>query len=161
MISIGIDPSTWTGIVRIEGTESVGKVVNFKDFTGWKRLHLIAEEVTRTLKLWSGENTIVTIEDYVIGHVSSVVKVVEIGTVLRYSLFKSGINWYEVKPSTLKKWCTGKGNAKKPDMALAVKERWGYSSPSDDIVDAYCLAKLGEHVCNNGVGDLKGVHLGF
>lgn len=66
------------------------------------------------------------------------------------------IGGYDVRlvaPTTLKKFATGKGNAKKPDMAEAfwkenkvnIKLELGLASenPSSDIVDAYFLARYG------------------
>jgi Holliday junction resolvasome RuvABC endonuclease subunit len=39
---------------------------------------------------------------------------------------------------------TGKGNATKDQMALSVKQRWAYASPSHDIVDAFALAQMAQ-----------------
>jgi len=59
-------------------------------------------------------------------------------------LYRMGWVWMEVPVTVLKKWTAGKGNAKKDQMALAVKQRWGYESHSDDIIDAYALARMGQ-----------------
>lgn len=41
--------------------------------------------------------------------------------------------------STLKKWTTGRGNAKKPDMLDAVARRWGRRVDDDNEADAVAL----------------------
>lgn len=48
-----------------------------------------------------------------------------------------------VGPSTLKKYATGKGNATKPDMRMALYQRYGDDISSDDQVDAAWLALAG------------------
>lgn len=160
MKCMGIDPSTWTGIVKIEGDEYVGKLVNFPQLKGYRRLHALGDELDRTLDIWQPD--IVVIEHYAYGNANTLVTLVEIGSILRDRLYRKNINWWEVPPTVLKKWVTGKGNAKKEAVAVAVKEKWGYASPSDDIVDAFALAKLGEHIGRNGVTpDLRGVHQAY
>lgn len=45
---------------------------------------------------------------------------------------RHGVNHQPVNGSTLKKWTTGKGNAKKPAMIAAVNERFGPPFVTDD-----------------------------
>jgi crossover junction endodeoxyribonuclease RuvC len=45
-------------------------------------------------------------------------------------------------PSEVKKFSTGKGNAKKPAMIAAARDRWGYSGDDDNEADAVCLAHM-------------------
>jgi Holliday junction resolvasome RuvABC endonuclease subunit len=52
----------------------------------------------------------------------------------------------QVPPSTLKKYVTGKGNAKKQEMLLSVYKRWGVDLSDDNAADAYGLALIaGKH----------------
>lgn len=55
----------------------------------------------------------------------------------------------EVQPTQLKKFCTGKGNANKIEVATALTHRYGIAFSSDNKADAYGLAKIGACV----VGD--------
>lgn len=49
-----------------------------------------------------------------------------------------------VAANTLKKYVTGRGNAKKNEILLAVFRKWGVDfGSSDDMADAYSLARLG------------------
>jgi Holliday junction resolvasome RuvABC endonuclease subunit len=153
---LGIDTSTYTGVALVQGGEIKGKCVNFPKQKGWERLQSIAQEVERTVKLWSPD--LIIIEDYAVYRASSVITVVECGTVVRKVLYDLGYEWYGMPPSSLKLWLTGKGNAKKPQMVSSTMERWGYQSPSDDIVDAVALAKFGQEFHANGMkSDLKGL----
>jgi Holliday junction resolvasome RuvABC endonuclease subunit len=86
------------------------------------------------------------VEGYIIRHRSSAVAIISCGTVVRQVLFDLHLHWTEVEPMTLKKWTTGNGGAKKEQMALAIKERFGYSHASDDVIDAVALAQLGVHL---------------
>lgn len=67
----------------------------------------------------------------------------ELGAFVRHMLWEQGIPFVELSPSSLKKFATEGGKADKSQMRLAVFKRWGFESPSDNIVDAFALARLG------------------
>jgi Holliday junction resolvasome RuvABC endonuclease subunit len=48
-----------------------------------------------------------------------------------------------VAPTALKKFVTGRGNAKKNEILLAVYRKWGVEFANDDMADAYSLARMG------------------
>jgi Holliday junction resolvasome RuvABC endonuclease subunit len=48
-----------------------------------------------------------------------------------------------VNGATLKKWATGRGNAKKPDMIAAARQRFGVEPRSSDEADALLLLGYG------------------
>ena len=52
----------------------------------------------------------------------------------------------DVTPSTLKKFATGRGNATKPDMRMALYQRAGVDCRDDNQVDAWWLRQLGLHI---------------
>lgn len=155
-VFVGIDPSLDCGMARVEGEDCIGKCVSFPKERGYRRLHLIALEVARVLDNWKPD--FVVIEDYVVGHPSSAVSVIEAGSNIRHVLYQLGYWWYEVNVTSLKRWTTGKGNAKKPEMAKAALMRWGVKSPSDDIIDAICLAKMGQSLQADPFTVVKGVN---
>lgn len=63
---------------------------------------------------------------------------------VRYALLDRGIPYVLVVPSTLKKYATGKGNAGKPEMAVALYKRFGLEFGSeDDRCDAWWLRAAG------------------
>ena len=88
MVIVGIDPSTYTGLVRLEDGEGVGKTVNFPKTDGWRRLQLIADEIDRILANWKPD--VVVIEGYAYGNHNSLVTLVEIGTIIRSVLHGRG-----------------------------------------------------------------------
>lgn len=123
--------------------EDRGKTIRVPTERGFPRLQSIAKDVEQTLEVWKPQ--FAAVEGYAyVKNVHSFVTVVEVGTVIRMTLRLMGVPWVEVPPTVLKKWTTGRGNASKDEMALAVKERWGFSSPSHDIVDAMALAQMAQ-----------------
>lgn len=156
---MGVDPSTKTGVVVLDGdTGSViqAAVVSFKETKAYTRLHLL-EKSMKSL-LIEHEPKVIVIEGYNYRNKFSLVTMVEIGTIFRLAFHSAGHRWYDVPPTTLKKITTGSGAADKDKMAVAVKQKWGFVSDSDDVVDAYALAQVGRTIAMSGVDlSLKGV----
>lgn len=51
-------------------------------------------------------------------------------------------------PTSVKKFATGTGAAKKAEMLLAVYKRWGVEFKDDNLADAYTMARMA-HALNN------------
>lgn len=155
MRSCGLDISTCTGMALVGEGEDRGKVIHLSKEKGFSRVQSIAAEVARTIQIWNP--SIVVVEKYAFcRNVDTFITLVEIGTAIKQKLYELGLSWVEVAPTTLKKWTTGKGSADKATMAASVCKRWGYNSTSDDIVDAYALAQMGQLEIGELIG-LKGV----
>lgn len=141
---LAIDPSTKSGVVCLDGdgTLLTAKHLKFVKERGFYRLQLIAKSI-KSIVLDCAPD-VVYIEGYAYAS-KTLVCSVEVGTVIRQELYLAGLEWHEVKPSALKLWTTGSGgkNVKKEQMAESVKARWGFTSTSDDVVDAYALAQYG------------------
>jgi len=60
----------------------------------------------------------------------------------RIFLYKNKINYKIISPSELKKFITGKGNAKKDLMLLNIYKKFGISYEDDNLADAYSLARM-------------------
>jgi Holliday junction resolvasome RuvABC endonuclease subunit len=63
--------------------------------------------------------------------------------VIRAALMDEGIPYALVPPATLKKYATGKVNAGKPEMAVALYKRAGLELGDDNQVDAWWLRAMG------------------
>ena len=160
MRTVGLDCATCTGMALVGDEEDRGKTIEIPSERGYLRLQLIANQVAETLQIWKPE--LAAVEGYAyVRNLGSFVKLVEVGTMIRGVLYTLNIPWVEVPPTVLKKWTTGKGNATKDQMALAVKQRWAYQSPSDDIVDAYALAQMVQMGLLAATIKVKGVTVGF
>jgi len=60
---------------------------------------------------------------------------------VRTFFYRSAVLFDVVSPSALKKFVTGKGNAKKDLMLLKTFKKWGVEFSDDNLCDAYCLAR--------------------
>ena len=72
-----------------------------------------------------------------------------VGYLIRAMLQDSGVKFIEPSPSQVKKFATNKGNAAKSAMILPVYKKWGFENASDNIVDAYVLARMGYSMYNH------------
>lgn len=141
---VGLDPSTKTGVVIIYEDESVWKkeiTTNVK--IDPDRFMDIAEAVLSNLS----DGDIICIEGFSYGSRGKGVSTqYGIGWLIRAELIKNGYSYYEVSPSAVKKFATGKGNAKKDAMVLPIFKRWGFENNSDNIRDAYVLAQIAKAI---------------
>jgi Holliday junction resolvasome RuvABC endonuclease subunit len=157
---LGLDVSTYIGchlIDEIDNNANKSKLIHFKEYKGFKRLTCLEQSIGNLLDEWQPEHVI--IEGYALGSKNNLVLMVEVGTLVRRQCYLRGLPYWTVPPNTLKLWTAGKGNAQKPDMAAAVHKKWGFTNKSDDIVDAFALAKMGEAILADPdlVKSLKGV----
>lgn len=147
---LGIDASlTGTGYCLLEDGE-VSRAGTIKTkLRGVERLIEIRSQLGAIL---DGADTgsgleLVCLEGYSFGSQGrAVFNIGELGGVIRCLLYDQGVKWVEVAPATLKKFATGKGNVKKDQIALHVYKRWGYTSPDNNVADAYVLAKIGQEL---------------
>lgn len=149
MYFVGIDPSTKTGLVVLQSTEKdqftqeyAGEISAKKGLTGMPRALAIAGMVLESLEKYADpkEEVRVCIEGYGFGNAHTLALLVEIGTMIRYSLMTLELSYQEVSPPALKKMVTGTGNAKKDKIMLELYKRWGLEYKSDNIADAAGLA---------------------
>ena len=96
------------------------------------------------------------IEGYAFNAVGRVFQIAENTGLLKYNLWKNGVEYDVFAPPSVKKYSTGKGNAKKELMyecfleetGLNIRDELGITSdkqwnPLSDIVDSYYIAKMG------------------
>lgn len=153
---IGLDLSlTSTGV-------AVYSVVDNSDFTRviktnnknsyMDRYHKILAEIEREIL---DLNSIVFIEGYSLGSFSkstAMSNLIELGGIIRASLWKRNVKYVVVPPTTLKKFLTGKGNSKKEDIKLNVYKKYGKEFKTSDEADAYGLMALGyAFLCNKTI----------
>lgn len=101
----------------------------------------------------------VAIEGYSFGSRNGGERIGELGGVVRVALFGNGIPFVEIPPATLKKYATGRGNAKKPDMRMALYQRTGVDLDDDNQVDAWWLRAFALARYGAPVVDLPASHL--
>jgi len=148
MIYAGIDPSlTGTTICILSRKESLfGAHIHYfhrvtTKETGIQRLIEIEHEVKQTFKLYRPD--VVCIEGYSFGsRGKAVFQIGELGGILRRLLHMTNRVWYEIPPTMLKKYATGKGTATKESVVLHVYKKYGIECETNDEADAYILARI-------------------
>lgn len=116
--------------------------------------HRFAPKATRAARLVAFHNwtcstvqglnqPLAIVENYGFGNAHSLATLAEIGGVVRLSLELTGAPFIDVAPSSLKKFVTGQGNAKKDLVMKEVYKRWGFDAQDSDTADAYGLARIG------------------
>lgn len=63
--------------------------------------------------------------------------------ITRWALIDAGIPYTLIPPASLKKYATGKGNAAKPDMRMALYQRANLDLRDDNECDAWWLRAMG------------------
>jgi crossover junction endodeoxyribonuclease RuvC len=148
-IIIGIDPSlVGTAVCALDAIDlEIVTLLTYKvpDHTGIKRLSLLAKYLNNTLKQFSPSD--IFIEGYsFMSKGRSVFNLGELGGVFRLLLAQKWGGYYEIPPTSLKKFITGKGTAKKQIMLEQTYRKYGLGSETlkdDNQVDAYGLARFG------------------
>jgi Holliday junction resolvasome RuvABC endonuclease subunit len=156
MSFLGVDPSL-TGFSYHHGVPDghyyrFGIRTKLKDFESFPaRLDFMTMQFRRFLIQHGGTVSLAAIEGFSMGSKGKSAKSIEIGAVgmmARVELWRRGIPFLEVPPSTLKKWISGHGNAEKSQMVKEVLKRWGYDAEDDDAADSYALVRLAERWVN-------------
>ena len=146
----GIDPSlTGTGLATDEGTLTLASRPEDDSVAG--RAHRINDLVGRILAHIPDVDhggCLVVIEGpaYAQQAQSGVHLRAGLWWLLAVRLTQHGHVVVEVSPTTLKKFATGRGNATKPDMRMALFQRAGVDCRDDNQVDAWWLRQLGLHI---------------
>lgn len=140
---VGIDPSTKTGLAILDKS---GNIINVEEITSKQkkdphRFVDIAMQIIDQLE----PTDIVTIEGFSYGSKGKGVSTqYGLGWIIRYFLFERGYDYFEVSPTAVKKFATGKGNTKKDEMVLPIYRHWGFEHSSDNVRDAFVLAKMAQ-----------------
>lgn len=138
---VGIDPSTKTGFVALNED---GHVLRAKELTGVgskdpKRMVSLIDDIMAHIQ----KDDVVCIEGFAFGAKGQGVAFqYGLGHGIRNALFRRHINFTLVTPAQLKKFATGKGNAKKDAMAVPIYKHWGFDHSSDNVRDAFVLAQI-------------------
>ncbi len=143
---IGLDLSlTSTGIVVLSGDSSIHNcVISSKAIGELIRLYDITSRVLQKCDVFTP--SLVCIEGYAFGmpgRANSLTQLAEVAGVIKLEFYKHNVHFRIIPPATVKKFATGRGNAKKDEMRLAVFKKWGFEAPTTDEVDAFVLAQIG------------------
>jgi crossover junction endodeoxyribonuclease RuvC len=151
---LGYDPSLTSSGYCFKTDEGyqVGRILP-KKFRGAERLDFITEQLLKLV--YDHDIEVIFMEGYSMGSpqrggaVGRAFDIGELGGVVKLLAYRGGVDLVLVPPAVLKKFATGKGNAKKPEMIAAVRKVWGMDIPQDDMADAFLLYQFGEPYLNH------------
>jgi len=138
-ICFGNDPEPEKHEMKVFGNESRGKLLPGRIERVVDLALMVQSEIARNAE---GDDSIF-IEAYSYGSKNNSEKLAEYGGILRMLLLEMTPKIYEVAPTTLKKFATGKGKGKKHLVAGSVGKRFGLAFETDDETDAFCLWRFG------------------
>lgn len=95
--------------------------------------------------LWELKPDVVAFENYAFSQVNAAHKVGEFGGVMRLVCHDVKIPFVLVSAGTIKKFATGNGAAKKPEMVSAMTHKLGRQLKTEDEADALALEALCYH----------------
>ena len=130
---------THTGVC---GKDGVASCLITGKLRGMQRIDHIVRQVQRL----AHNVDLVVIEGYSFGSQGrSVFDIAELGGCMRFLLYRLGIPFVDVPPSTLKKYATGKGNSNKDAMIAAAIRHFGFAGCDNNEADAYLLWCIARH----------------
>ena len=152
IVSVGLDLSlVGTGVVilqdgRIVHQELVkSKPVGDKPTDELERIRKIVDDINKILIEIGLHYNIAVIEGlvFMVRNATALVQLSALNYMTRALLADRRIPFVIVAPTSLKKYVTGNGAAKKDVMMLETFKRWGVTMVDDNICDAYSLAQVG------------------
>lgn len=138
---VGLDLSTKTGLVILDESGQVVKAeeITTKEKNDPQRMIILTEKIMSNLK----DDDVIAIEGFSYGSRGRGVSFqFGYGYAVRIALFTANKPFLIVTPSQVKKYATGKGNSSKDNMILPMFKKWGFEHDSDNVRDAYVLAKI-------------------
>ena len=164
IIYIGLDISlTSTGVVAIQDEKILLQKLCRPKMEGRKKAKeiliirdMIIAEVEKIGLPRHRENIKIMIEDFAYGILymkvhgkpicGSVFEIGGLGYAVQLKLLELGYDYTLTEPTTLKKFVTGRGNCKKDIMIKETLKRWKVDFDSNDLCDAYGLARMREAI---------------
>ena len=142
---VGIDLSlTGTGLIILDDQAQIleQKLVRTTPATSIEhRLLYILGEIDFVKNIMNGPG--IYIEDLSFGsRGQAMFQLAGLHYLVRTFFYKSMVWFNVISPASLKKFVTGKGNAKKDLMLLKTYKKWGIEFQDDNLCDAYCLARM-------------------
>jgi len=147
---LAIDQSLTNSGVCIFDKELVFSCSIKSKYKDGERLVDIGEQLINLLR---GYNiTQLVLEDYAYNARGKVFNLGELGGVIKYICIKNSIPYTIVPPTVIKKYVTGKGNAKKELMLLQVYKKFNVEFDDNNLADAYAL---GSYILNTDKKEIE------
>lgn len=159
---MGIDLSlVETGIICLEDGEITQRLLvksKPSDEKEIERIQKIAYEVTESILSFKPDLIVIEGLSYGSKNTTSLCQLAKLNFSIEIYCHQMGHPYLIIAPTHLKKFVTGKGNAKKEVMLMKVLKRYGLEFDNNNLCDAFCLAKFGEDKLDSlkeGIGHLR------
>lgn len=153
--SLGIDLSlVGTGIILLEKGKIKSRQLITSKPTGdlpineLKRIRKIIEEIEDIVTTEMPDIAVIEGLAFMARNTTALVQLSALNYMTRSLLFDYKIPFVIVAPTSLKKFITGNGSAKKDVMLIEVYKRYGVSILNDNECDAYGLSQIGLALLN-------------
>jgi len=146
---MGLDLSlVETGIFVLDGDKEVAReLITSKpkeDVPEVQRILSIAERIFYYITRYRPDKVIIEGLSFGSKNSRSLCTLAKLNFQIEVYCFLDKIPYLIVPPTTLKKFITGKGNAKKEIMLMKILKRYGLEFENDNLADAYGLCRYGE-----------------
>lgn len=136
---VGIDPSTKTGLVRLD-----------EDGEIWEKKEIVRQgkDPDRMISLLDSVSSllepddIVCIEDFAFAQANQMALLGGIGWGLRMMMRRREIKFHVVGTGQLKNFTGEKGNCSKEALIIPILKLWNFQDSSDNVRDAFVLAQI-------------------
>lgn len=139
---LGLDPANRTGYAHSGGHRGVWEITNKRDKHPGRRLERLRSllfQIKRTHGI-----DLIACEDASFGSLNQNTAAMhnELRGVIKLFAAEIEVPVTLYKPTQVKKWLTGKGNAKKPEMIRWVAERFNITTDDDNLADAVAILEM-------------------
>jgi crossover junction endodeoxyribonuclease RuvC len=135
-----LESDTW-GILHVETIKSKPQ----EDETA--RIVMLGGKILQATQRFLPHLTVIEGPAFGMKNTNCIWQLGELAGIVKQYLYLHEFKVLIVPPTTLKKFITGKGNAKKDMMMLAVYKKYGVEFADDNQCDAYALARMGIETC--------------
>jgi len=151
IISAGFDLSlTGTGVIVLENDKIVKQhLIKSKPTPDGTpkdevlRILKIVDEIEKIVGIFKPEVAVIEGLAFMVRNATALVQLSALNYMIRSMLITYDTPFVIVAPTSLKKFVTGNGGAKKDVMLIETFKRWGVTLLDDNICDSFGLAQIG------------------
>lgn len=147
MICAGLDLSiSSTGIAGLTDEGEALNPISVPTKPEWllpERVDRVLGAITGILGMYDINLWVIEAPSFAPTSIHTAVTLAKLGGCVEHLLWREKQATLYVPPSQLKLFTCGTGNSSKNQMGAWVHKRWGFIHASDDVIDAYALARLG------------------
>lgn len=141
---LALDPANACGFAHSDGHYGVWNLTTSGTEHAGRRLNRLADLIRQAHADWGFDRIVYEDAGFGAGRgqLHTMAMHNELRGIIKATACYLGLPFEGYKPTTIKKFATGSGNAKKPQMIAALKTRLGIETTNDNIADALWILEL-------------------